>query len=183
MRYIVLLLSFLSLACGQQQRSDITQASPMFSGVDPVLQVYLDRFTADTGVSTSGITAGFTDLGGNLDGECVMDGQGHREIRIDQSDYNQMSGNDALVEQLVYHELGHCALYLQHINVCDTDGLMTDPADASKTQCDGQPMSVMNWESFSGAQIQVYQANREAYIKALVDDASVELVGSRQKGH
>jgi hypothetical protein len=97
-------------ACGP---SDVVQDIDIFHGVDPRIQVYFTRFESKTGVGTYGITAGFTTLNG-LAGECVQNGM-QREVRIDSSYWTQINYDDSQMEQLIFHELGHCALGLGHI--------------------------------------------------------------------
>ena len=153
-KLILLSIALMMSACS---RSDYVQDTDMFNSVDPKLQIYFDRFTADTGVSTSGITGGFTDLSSNIVGECVYNGS-YREVRIDNTYWSQISTNDILMEQIVLHELGHCALSLGHI---------PDLAP------NGQPLSIMNPYVFSPLQ-GIYLKSRETdYITALVNNVPI----------
>lgn len=162
----LLLISLALVGCAQQ--NDMIQDTSIFTGIDPIIQTYFDRFTYETGVSTAGITAGFTTLSNNIAGLCAIDGP-YREIRLDQTNYNNIMSSDLEVEQLVFHELGHCALFLMHINNCITNGVLTDPADAQQQSCPGQPQSIMNWQSFNPNQITFYSdvTQHAYYIHAL----------------
>src|ERR1700677_3866912 len=141
-KYLIPILLFLG-ACGPQG-NDIINDPSIFTGVDPKIQVYFDRFKGATGVSCSGITSLFVALPGNIVGECVIDGP-YREIRMDPSYWANMSAQyneDLLKEQLSFHELGHCALgFMRHTNNC-SDG--SNPPDGTYSSCNNgntQPLS------------------------------------------
>lgn len=169
----IVLLSILALiGCGQQ--SDVVQDTNIFTSVDPQLQPYFDQFAQLTGTSTSGITAGFTSLGSNVAGECVFDGP-YREVRIDPNAWNTYGWTNDQKQQLLAHELGHCALYLQHINNCAS---LSDPngqivyVDGTMSPCNqgnGSPSSIMNWMMFNSLQasyfVTVNQAQYYQYLK------------------
>ena len=147
---IISLLSLLGIitACGQQ-RVDFYNGLPMFSGVDPGLQPYFDQFTALSGVQTTGITAGFTPLTFPIAGECVW-GQYYNEVRIDQTDWPNFTEDQK--QQLVSHELGHCALFLYHINNCSDSTTAPDGTESTCNQGYGMPLSIMNWQMFTQQQ-------------------------------
>src|ERR1700678_1266067 len=105
MKYLI----FLALLAGCAQPSDTINDTPLFTGVDPVIQPFFDQFTALTnGVQTTGITAGFLSLSGNLAGQCVWGGT-FNEVRLDPDTWASLTVNQQ--QQLVSHELGHCALH------------------------------------------------------------------------
>lgn len=156
MRHLLLLSLFLA-SCNQYYHTDYMQGHHVFNNVDPKIQVYFDKFTAKTGVSMTGITAGFLDLPSGIGGECVFSGQ-YREIRIDPTYWKQIEWNDTLLEQLIEHESGHCALYLEHI---------------SDVAPNGQPLSIMNPTAFSQFQSIYLKYRMSDYIKALLSNKPI----------
>ena len=161
----IILISVLGLGlvgCGH--RSDNYQDISKFKNVDATLKPYFDTFTARTGVQTAGITAGFVDST-EYAGVCVQSGP-QSEVRIDNVAWNTSS--EVARQQLIDHELGHCALYLAHNNAClQGDGSITNPSDASKTTCAGQPLSIMNWQMFYNFQYTVMVSHLAQYYYAL----------------
>ena len=175
MKYLVPFLLLLA-ACGQQA-NDIINDPAIFTGVDPQLQVYFNRFSSKTGASSGGITAGFIALPNGIAGECVTDGP-YREIRMDPGYWATLTTqtySDLLKEQLSFHELGHCALgIMYHTNNC-SDG--TTAPDGTLSSCNHgttQPLSIMNWMAFNyGSQIIYYSNNEPEYVSALVQNVPI----------
>jgi len=132
----------------------------MFGGVDPKIQVYFDRFKAETGRDPNFITAGFTTLieADNFVGECIKDDY-QAEIRIDPVYWASIENVDILKEQLVFHELGHCVLNLGHI-----------PEVNPYT---GQPLSIMYPAVFNLEEGMNLEANETEYVKALVENKPI----------
>jgi hypothetical protein len=102
--------------------------------VDPALAPYLASFERDIGASTAGISAAFADTEtqanplGETIGECItwVDDSGTvvaRNIQVDAA-YWAGASADARLE-LMYHELGHCALNMQHITTFQGNGCPT----------------------------------------------------------
>jgi len=112
MRYICLFLLLLS-GCGQQP------APTMPAHVDPLLVPYFAKFTQYIGVRTDNISAGFVSLTLPRVGQCSLYDDGSRIIQIDPIYWAKIG--DDLKEQLVFHELGHCAMGLQHIKDVDAN--------------------------------------------------------------
>lgn len=81
--------------------------------VDDDLAPYASRFEDDIGRSTAGISMGFGDLSGNVVGQCTIQGP-NKTILILKSFWD--ASDDYQREQLMYHELGHCALGLGHVS-------------------------------------------------------------------
>lgn len=82
--------------------------------VDSQLAPYFAAFQSDIGVSTAGISAQFQAQQAPIIGYCSVDADGNRLISIDPSWWGTMT--DLGKEQLMYHELGHCAMGYGHIN-------------------------------------------------------------------
>jgi len=116
MRLVWLTIAIVLTGCGQQQ----PQQAPVT--VDPALAPYMTSFQSDVGVSTAGISAQFADTSvyanplGETVGECTIWTQSgvvvQRVIQIDPNYWNNLDQYGK--RELFYHELGHCALYLQH---------------------------------------------------------------------
>ena len=82
---------------------------------DATLTPYLQRFADYYKVKTSHIATEYADL--NIDdkhtvGLCWSYDDGARKIQIDAEYWNVTTDNGK--EQLIWHELGHCALNLEH---------------------------------------------------------------------
>lgn len=108
MKYVYCLLALFLVGCGKPETVKAYTVS-----VDANLVPYLDKFTQDIGVGTDGISAGFTSLTLPTIGQCLVYDNGVRAIQIDKTYW--ASANDNQKEQLMFHELGHCAMGLQHI--------------------------------------------------------------------
>lgn len=163
MKHTILILGLGLFGCGND--SDNFKDISQFKDVNAILQPYFATFTARTGVSSNNITAGFIDSSPGLAGQCVISGS-QKEIRIDSHIWSVVS--ETAKQQLIDHELGHCALNLAHNNACrQQDGSITNPSDASKTTCQGQPLSIMNWQMFYDFQYNVMLAHLAGYYYAL----------------
>lgn len=79
--------------------------------IDQELAAYAYRFEEEIGVSADGISLGFGDLDGYVVGTCSIGSSG-RKITIDREFWDRIE--EHVKEELMYHELGHCAMYLDH---------------------------------------------------------------------
>lgn len=100
MKHLNLVILFVLSACGKEPY------------VDPELYQYAKTFEQEIGYSTENITMIFTNLDMPTIGRCTIDFSSNNLIEIDKnfwfiSDFDER-------EQLMYHELGHCAMYLEH---------------------------------------------------------------------
>lgn len=128
MQYLCL-LAFVLVGCGP---------SRVMSGinVDPDLQPYFERFTLTIGVPTDGISASFGNLTAPMVGECILGSDGSRAIEIDSAHWAQASDDDR--EQVLFHELGHCAMHLGHVTATSLDGCPVSimyPYEFGNTPC------------------------------------------------
>lgn len=106
----VLILTTIS-ACGKPNAPAI---------VEPELGEYADRFEKDVGFSAANIDIIFDNLTDNIVGLCTT-GLGRKpEIKVDKGFWERSS--DTAREELMYHELGHCALGLNHDKTVMSDG-------------------------------------------------------------
>lgn len=83
---------------------------------------YMLRFEQEVGADTSDISVAFANQKEGLLGTCYAWSDGRRNIEIDPKKWAALDTIGK--EQLIYHELGHCALNLDHNNaqVIDPDG-------------------------------------------------------------
>lgn len=95
------LLGLLS-ACGMPQDPVV---------IDPDLLEYSARFEQEIGVSSSGISMVFEELSDGAVGLCTVSASG-RKISIDPNFWRSI--DEDVREELMYHELGHCAMDLEH---------------------------------------------------------------------
>lgn len=115
MGHITLLVFILLFSCGQNPNVAPIQAVT----VDPALQPYFDAFQTTIGYPSTGINGQFSDTESNPNplgetiGECTIYSDGIRTIQIDSSFW--ASADESERTQIVFHEIGHCALNLQHI--------------------------------------------------------------------
>ena len=96
--------------------------------IDPELRPYLTKFEEEIGVDASGINIVFGDIEGDIVGFCNV-GWKRRSIVIDRSSWKNLEHYEK--EELMYHELGHCAMDLDH-------------DDEQKKILNSCPSSVMN---------------------------------------
>ena len=115
MRYIYCLAAFALIGCGRPE-----QANQAVITVDAALAPYLARFTQDIGVSSDGISASLVDLNAATAGECIKQADGSKQIQINITWWS--NADDDGKEQLMFHELGHCAMGLQHVADVDSNG-------------------------------------------------------------
>jgi hypothetical protein len=100
--HILQLIPILALvACGKQE--------PIV--VDTILASYFDRFVRDVGASVQGISGSFGTITLPAVAYCTISTDG-RSITVDRTFWNKSSENQR--EELIYHELGHCALNRDH---------------------------------------------------------------------
>jgi hypothetical protein len=178
----MVLISLGLVACGQEP-NDILEGPPMFKSVDPALQQYFDYFYRVTELQPTGITAGFTPLPNGIAGECVWGGA-YNEVRINSNYWTATSGGWGTIQnqQLISHELGHCALHLYHINNC-SDG--TNAPDGTMSSCNNggalingvwttvYPLSIMNWMMFNPTQANYLTSDYLQYYQALVGNVPI----------
>lgn len=107
MRYVCFLISLGLLACGRPPAK-----------IDPILKPYFTQFETDVNASTEYITGEFGTLPMPTVGQCAENGT-FKTVTIDPIYWANASESQR--QQLIYHELGHCALNLKHIGTFKTD--------------------------------------------------------------
>lgn len=84
--------------------------------VDVQLQPYFNSFANKIHVSTAGVSGTIQPMHTQAIGVCDISSA---TITIDSTYWNTI--DDSQREQLVFHELGHCAMGLQHVNTTQPD--------------------------------------------------------------
>lgn len=79
---------------------------------DVELSLIATQFEVDTGVKTESITMRFNALDKSIMGICYTYDDDSKEIQINDAYWDKL--NDVGRTQLMYHELGHCAMNLKH---------------------------------------------------------------------
>lgn len=112
------LVFLLLTGCAHVQPKPVTvhqfQCPREFPDVHEDIQPFFERFQSVTGASVNGITAGFGHIKEPTVGVCHYSNgdNSFREITIDIDYWNNSDEFDR--EQLLFHELGHCAMNLGH---------------------------------------------------------------------
>jgi len=122
-------------------------------------------YEAETGTHVSGIAMGIGETKNNTAvGECTTWGKKYKQITISSSFYSANKDNLLELEQVIYHELGHCDMGRDHN---DNDLGFTHCA---KTRCSRrkQPESIMNSKAFNSVEIEYYENNHGTYINELI---------------
>lgn len=143
MQYVCLIVLILLSACGKAQVS--TDGGAI---VDSELAPYFDRFDSDIGANTSGINAYMAPQTYPTIAQCILYSNGRRDIQVDPTIWN--NADDSAREQILFHELGHCALFLDHISTLNS------------SNC---PVSVMYPYAFGDSSC--YLNNRQVYYDEL----------------
>jgi hypothetical protein len=114
--------------------------------IDPQIKPYIDRYVQEAQkvgktIVVNNLVASLGTLGqADWAGQCVLGGT--PTITLSQADWDLF--DDAMREQLVFHELGHCVLFRDHNNDLDPYG---------------NPVSIMYWEMSSEAIYTQYRAD------------------------
>lgn len=158
MRHLsVMYLALFLMACWMKQPE-----SSMEMEIDPRVAPYVTGFVKDA--STFGMEIEPTSLivrvgATNRPDEIAycLHGAGVPKIMISDTflTYYERNGLSGDIEQVVYHELGHCLLGRSHLD----------------TSANGRPTSVMNTHHFSNG---VYNQNRLAYLNELFTRKTLE---------
>jgi len=120
---------------------------------DPVFVKYINKFNIEMNMSTN-ISTTFKKMDDKYAGICHSWSDGHREITINKKYWDNYS--DKQREQLIFHELGHCALNREH----NDDTIMLNG-----TTC---PDSVMRSKMFNLFEIAYcYNYDYEHYLQEL----------------
>lgn len=135
---IISLMSILSIGCAPSFQTEPQRTM----SIEPELLQYVESFQADSNrlgrpMSINDLVVQFDTLPDRVIANCTR-GYGTPIIRFSITYYNyyKSQGLDHDIEQVMYHELGHCILGLNHN---DTTGV------------NNWPQSIMNTYHFSGS--------------------------------
>ena len=163
---VVAVYSCMASSCGNGENDFIRYKTSKekdprdIKGVEPVLQKYIYSWEKEFGL-IGDISIGFKEVtkSKNAIGVCLTwTGQKrkYKQIEIKRSYYNTVMKNiapdfpekaDKMIEQLVYHELGHCHLEQDHRDYW----------------VDGKPGSIMRSFAFNSSEIQNYYIPEHSY--------------------
>lgn len=93
----------------------------------------------------------------NAVGKCWRSSNGNRRVEIDSIYFQQHKNDYYSIQQLVFHELGHCYFGLDHNSSINN----------------GNPVSIMYPYAFGYTEF--YKQNLEYYISSLIDNRAVYL--------
>jgi len=145
------------LKCGPAPRNDHKKVpyggvdTRKFKTISPPFIDVVNKFTTEFDVSSDHLGVGYEFFYKNIVGLCFSYSNGLREIRINPH-YEEIITDPARFEQLMYHELGHCLLNLEH----------------NDDHEDEKPESIMRSWLFSTDEIsEYYIPHRDEYINEL----------------
>lgn len=127
--------------------------------IEPELIKYLNRFEKEINYSTENIAVVFTNLDAPTIGVCTLNDFSFNFIQLDRRFWE--SSDEYEREQLIYHELGHCAMFLEHNDTEVTYNSVKIPG------------SIMN-STFFGDML-FYKNNAQKYKDALKNKTVVNL--------
>lgn len=159
---IILNMAFVLASCGAPQRDLQGQ------NIDGALVSYLTSFEREAtrngvSVDSSHLTMSFSEsmpqstVGGYVLAYCQRTLKGPNVV-VKGSYWNQTSVSDR--EQLIFHELGHCLLGLDHDDSTEAAPVWNNPA----YQANNVPSSIMNTFHFDSG---LYNGNRPEYVNRL----------------
>lgn len=110
MKKIIVLLSLILVGCGEPNTVKIDLAlMPLYE------QYKIDKEHYTGQANTKAISIDFSSLGGNITGMCHIDKKNHKtKLRIDIDPEYWFSSTLDKRTVILYHELGHCDLGLEH---------------------------------------------------------------------
>lgn len=147
MKYLILILAVLSCAACAKPYEPPKQERD----VAPELEPWVQSFEATYGVETDYIVQ-VADLAWPTQGLCRIS-NGFKTVTVSTAYYSYYMNDYYAMEQLIYHELGHCSLGLDH----------------NTTMYNGYPISIMypyTFVSFPGW-MNNYIVHRNDYINEL----------------
>ncbi len=134
-RFVMSMMMILVLISACKSGDDATEIVPQqpevreFPGVDERLWSYFERFeeqAAERGVAVDLVAAGITGIivpidQENVAGTCNFNARLPNHVMVDEEFFNRVS--DTFKEFIIFHELGHCFLFRDHLEDEDNFGL------------------------------------------------------------
>lgn len=169
-------LCFLLTSCGSV--GPLVMKDPrQFKTTNPILLPYIDSFEQATGKTVGDVPVNFSKTWPNQFGDaaaaCIKWGKNvtfYREVLIYPDQKEKLQGDYSYeMEQLIWHELGHCVLYRKHDNTAlGVKGVICDDVEENSKCAGYMPKSIMRWVVFNPLEIMFYyMPNREKYIEEL----------------
>ena len=159
MRIVFSLSVFAMCSCGplsDHHKSD--KRSGWTGGVEPEFQPYVDQFEVDFEVSLDGVPVVWDDIEDDrFVGVCLthIEDPSLRKVKIDKVKSKDLT--EEQLEQLLYHEFGHCGLDLPHDDTTHVDD-------------DDRPNSVMRSWMFNSLEARMYwKEYRQEYLEQMRD--------------
>jgi len=123
MRLLLLILLLLSGYAEAGRVIDPTEVMP--GGESNVaFSEFTLYFELRTGVSVSNVPIQFANLKPGMSGMCISWGSGERKIMVDRFVWTKLFNYEQKM-QLIWHELGHCRLGIEHSDKVGADGCPT----------------------------------------------------------
>jgi len=108
-------MCFMLTSCGTTPKDLIERRflpdHPTDKKIDPEFQSHVDRFSKYLGRKVE-IRIQFEELDDETVGLCAIYSDGYREIEIDREYWDD--AEESVRDELIFHELGHCILDLDH---------------------------------------------------------------------
>lgn len=148
----------LSLSCGMAltDLDNFGRAPPrQVRSIDPAFQAYVSDFELYFATEVD-YPIQFGDTGADSIGLCYKWIGGYKEIVLSEKYWNKIDNNQR--RELVYHELGHCQLGLDHN---DTETTFPDIGSGS------YPASIMRSYVFDSVEAQIMLLQMDYYLKQL----------------
>jgi len=155
MKYLILLL--LLSSCGNQGDDDVmvrkvTKKKDVVVTVSSILKPYAQSFQSIMGVDTTKISLAFVkqDTRTRLAVCWIYPDSTERDIEVDPTWWN--GATPSAREQVMYHELGHCAMGIMHRDGHDVNHL---------------PLSIMRSWAFDDDELDNYELHHDEYMNEL----------------
>lgn len=130
MKYVLCFVTLFFIGCATTQEQKVDDSKPT---IDVAFEPYLNKFVEDSrGLvdheDYENMSMQFADLSGSTVGTCTpivinSDLSLTKVIKIDRGWWNYVK-DEKRREELVYHELGHCILYRDHVLPTYSDNLI-----------------------------------------------------------
>lgn len=147
MKFLFYLFIFLNItACGQKPAIISKQLTEYVLDFEQTYNVHIDFDIELKSINSD-----------NIVGRCWHSNNGSRKVEIDSTYFQQHKNDYYSIQQLVFHELGHCYFDLDHNDTLDN----------------GNPVSIMYPYAFGYAEF--YKQNLEYYINSLIDNRAIYL--------
>ncbi len=134
-RWFLLFVAFILMKCTKEESTDFT-----IPDTPSEIQSYFDRFVqegkarnVDLDLETMQVYAVFEEIGESTGGRCSYTATSPHKVSIDPTYWTEASETEKTF--LVFHELGHCALGLDHDDSKDNKGRCMDIMQSGKGLC------------------------------------------------